>query len=151
MTLSHLLPIRWGAGMLLGLGLLCSSLVSLPAQAAISGCRSDPAVTLSNGVQILLYEDISDTATDVTKITYTLHVPVGVTVTSISYSGAVPSKLQSLTTVADENSGNYDGYTLVSTKTPNVPVAAYMSANGTVSAHTNGSSGELLHSHLHLP
>jgi hypothetical protein len=36
------------------------------------------------------------------------------------------------------------------TKTPNVSVTAYMSANSTVSCHTNGHSGQVLHSHLHL-
>lgn len=113
-------------------------------------CRTDPMVTLSNGVTVTLYEDISDSATDVTKITYALHVPVGVTATSISYSGAVSASIQSVTLYADENPGNYDGYTEVYTATPNIPVTAYMSANSTVSCQTSGHSGQLLHSHLHL-
>jgi hypothetical protein len=124
------------------------------ADAHTTYCRTDPAIALSNGAVITLYEDIADVSTDVTKITYQLHVPVGVTVTSITYSGDVPSSLQSVTVMADENPGNYDGYTTVYTATPNVAVTAYASgtANGTttVSTHTSGHSGQLLHSHLHL-
>jgi hypothetical protein len=121
---------------------------------AAAACRSDPIVALSNGAQVTLYEDISDTAADVTSITYQLHIPVGLTVKSIVYQGAVPSSVQSITVHADENTGNYDAYTVVNTRTPNIPVTAYMSGttNGTtgVSCHTNGHSGQLLHSHLHL-
>jgi|SRR5579884_503792 len=125
-----------------------------PSSAHIAGCRSDPTVTLSNGVQVTLYEDISDASTDVTHITYQLHIPKGLTAQSIVYTGDVPSSLQSVTTYADENAGNYDGYTVVTTGTPNISVTAYASATsgGTtvVSTHTSGHSGQTLHSHLHL-
>jgi hypothetical protein len=120
------------------------------AYANIGACRSDPVVTLSNGTQVTLYEDISDSASDVSSISYQLHVPTGLKVKSIAYQGAVPSNVQTITVTADENAGNYDGYTVVKTKTPNISVAAYMSANGTVSCHTSGHSGQTLHSHLHL-
>jgi hypothetical protein len=137
-------------GTILALSLLIASLAARNAQAAFTVCRSDPLVTLSNGVQVTLYEDISDTATDVTGITYQLHIPAGLKVKSISYNGAIPSSLQTITTTADENSGNYDAYTVVDTKTSNVSVTAYMSANAAVSCQTTGHSGQLLHSHLHL-
>ena len=79
-----------------------------------------------------------------------LHIPVGLTVNSISYTGAVPASLQSITVSSDENPGNYDAYTVVSTRTSKVSVTAYMSANSTVSTQTSGHSGQTLHSHLHV-
>lgn len=140
---------------MLGAALLAALLGPQLARAQISYCRSDPVVTLSNGDRVTLYETIYDTATDVTGISYQLHIPVGLTVASISFSGAVPSSLQTITTTADENPGNFDAYTVVNTKTANSSVTAYMSAtssNGTttVSCQTNGHSGQTLHSHLHL-
>jgi hypothetical protein len=121
---------------------------------AATVCRTDPTVTLSNGAQVTLYEDISDSAGDVTGVSYQLHIPVGLTVKSIAYSGAVASSLQTITVKADENAGNYDAYTVLSTRTANISVTAYMSgtSNGatTVSCHTNGHNGQQLHSHLHL-
>lgn len=145
-------PLLLGSAVLAA-GLLIGPLA--PAHAAIAACRSDPTVTLSSGVQVTLYEDISDTATDVSSISYQLHIPVGVTVKSIAYSGAVPSSVQSVTTYADEGAGNYDAYTVVNTRTPNISVTAYGSATspaGTtvVSTHTSGNSSQSLHSHLHL-
>jgi hypothetical protein len=143
-------------GFRLRLGLpLAVTLVALLGQAVGASaqtvtCRTDPVVALSNGVSVTLYETITDTATDVTKITYALHVPVGVSIKSISYVGAVPATAQSITLHQDENPGNYDAYTEVYTATPNIPVTAYMAANSTVSCQTAGHSWQLLHSHLHL-
>jgi hypothetical protein len=134
----------------LGAAALALSLTSSGVHAQISACRSDPLVTLSNGDQITLYEDISDTATDVTKITYQLHIPVGLSVKAITYSGAIASKLQTISVTPDENIGNYDAYTVVFTKTPNIPVTAYMTANTTTSTQTAGHSGQTLHSHVHV-
>ena len=139
----------------LACGLLSGPLASLSAHAAITACRSDPVVTLSNGMKVTLYENIYDSATDVSGISYQLHIPVGLTVTSVSYSGAVAASLQTITTSADENPGNFDAYTVVYTRTPNISVTAYMSATSssgttTVSCQTNGHSRQLLNSNLPL-
>ena len=132
------------------LSFVAGSLLAASASAAVGVCRSDPAVTLSNGVTVTLHEDISDAPSDVTQIAYQLFVPRGVTVKSVAYAGAVPPNVQSISTVASQNAGDYDAYTTVYTGTPNVPVTAYMSANSTVSCHTDGHSGQHQHSHLHL-
>jgi hypothetical protein len=141
-----------GGSFLLAGCLLVTGAAGVHAQLAT--CRSDPLLTLSNGAQVTLYEDIYDAASDVTGVTYQLHVPVGVMVRSITYSGAISSKLQTITVTADENAGDYDAYTVVYTKTANISVTAYMSgtSNGTttVSCQTNGHNGQLLHSHLHV-
>lgn len=139
----------WLGVALLLFALASNSWLATGARAALTYCRSDPVVTLSNGTQVTLYEDISDSTTDVSKITYQLHIPVGAKVTSIAYTGAVPASQQTITVFADENLGNYDGYTVVATITPTINVTAYMSANATVSTHTSGHSGQTLHSHLH--
>src|SRR5579875_3033961 len=116
--------------------------------AAISPCRTDPLVTLSNTVQITLHEQIYDSSNDVTGIAYQLHVPKGVFVLSVIYYGAVPANLQKLTVYADEPPGTYDGYTTVSTGTTNIPVVAYMSSDILVSTFASGYSGQSLHNYM---
>ena len=136
-------------------GLLAGPLAARNAQAAFSGCGSDPVVTLSNRVQIRLSEHIDNLASDISGITYQLHIPVGTRVRSISYSGAVPSSLQTITISADERAGTYDAYTVVNTYARRILVTASMagtSPNQTtiVSSPTTGLSGQTLHSHLYL-
>src|SRR5581483_5956204 len=105
----------------------CLGLFPGAGQAHVSGCRTDPLVTLTNLTQITLHEEIRDTSTDVTGIHYERHVPKGVKVLRVVYYGAVPAKLQSLTTFADEAPGVYDDYTTVNTGASQIPVTAYMS------------------------
>src|SRR3954454_3604625 len=134
----------------LALALSLTSLGHSSAFALRGVCRADPVLVLSNSVTLTLYEDISDTVADVTKMTYDVHIPRGVTVKSISYPGDFPASIQTVTVTADQSAGNYDGYTVVYTKTANISVTAYGQANSTVSTHTSGHSGQQIHSHLHL-
>src|SRR5438045_9690558 len=67
---------------LLSASLLAHSLMAPDTHAAISGCRSDPVVTLSNGVTLDLSTVVNDTTTDVQQVSYTLHAPIGTWVTS---------------------------------------------------------------------
>ena len=141
---------RLRAGLAISAALAVVMLQVMGASAQAVTCRTDPAVLLSNGTTITLYENITDSATDVTSIKYALHVPVGVKALSIIYYGPVPASAQSLTLYQDENPGNYDGYATVYTKTSSIPVTAYASADVVVSCQTAGHSGQLLHSHLHF-
>jgi hypothetical protein len=50
---------------LLSASLLARSLVAPATHAAISGCRSDPVVTLSNGDALDLHATVTDTYDDV--------------------------------------------------------------------------------------
>lgn len=124
------------------------------AHAAYTACRSDPQLTLSNGVQITLYEDIYDLPSDITRISYTVHIPAGLSVKSIAYQGAVPANLQKVKISADQKQGNYAATTVVSTKTSGIAVSAFMDGtnNGvrTVSASASGQSGQALTSALHV-
>jgi hypothetical protein len=130
-------------------------LFSKGAHAQYSFCREDSVLSLSKGAHLTLYQDIYDTSTDITSITFQISIPTGVTVKSIRYVGPVPSSQQTITVTANENLGNCDAYTTVSTKTPNISVTAYVSGTNavgttTVSTHTNGHSGHQFHSHLHF-
>lgn len=66
--------------------LLAASVLATPlaprAHAAFGACRSDPLVTLSNGVTLRLYADIATDASQVQQVAYALHGPVGTSVVS---------------------------------------------------------------------
>ena len=116
----------------------------------LTGCRSDPVITLSNGVTLVMWESIGDSASDVKSVKYQVDVPTGVSVRSVVYAGDVAANLQSVTVSANENSGNYDTYSTVKTSKSGIQTAAYAQANFTVSAQTVGPTPNPLHSHLHL-
>jgi len=116
--------------------------------AHVTGCRTDPLVTLTNLTQITLNEQIGDASTDVTGINYVLHVPKGVRVLTVIYYGAVPARLQTLTTVSDEPPGVYDDYTTVYTATSPVTVTAYLSTDVLFGTYASGYNGQALHSHM---
>jgi hypothetical protein len=120
------------------------------AHAHTATCRTDPTVTLSNGVTMRLYEDIGDTPSDVTGIMYVLVVPIGVMMTSVSYSGPLPDSAQSIALIPAGAPGSYDEYAYVETGAANVPVDAFMSTSDSGSVHVNGHSRELLHAHLQV-
>jgi hypothetical protein len=136
-----------GAGLVLALAGTGTAL-------GITACRSDPVVTLSDGTTLTVWESISDTASDVKSISYAVHVPVGVSIKSVVYTGDVAAQLQSVTLYADENSGDYDTYTTVVTGTPGIQTKAYAQANNStakvVSAQTTGHTPNPLHNHLYL-
>jgi hypothetical protein len=116
----------------------------------MTACRSDPVVSLSNGTTLTVWESIGDYSSDVKSISYEVHVPKGVWVRSVTYSGDVSATLQSLNVYADENTGNYDTYATVVTGTSGMQTDAYAQANNTVPAHTTGPTPNPLHNHLHL-
>lgn len=78
-----------------------------PAQAAFVLCRTDPIVTLSNGHVVSIYVEIATYPEDIDKIEYKLHVPKGVTATSIVYLGAELGLEEKLTIVDDAKPGQY--------------------------------------------
>lgn len=122
---------------------------------ASAPCRDDPTIMLSDGTTISMSEDIYDRASDVTKVSYRLHIPRGLTVQAVAFSGDISASIQSLSVVADENTGTYDAFVNVFTAAPNVSITAYMTATSsggitTASYQTDGHSGQSLHSYLQL-
>jgi len=142
-TRGSLTALSVGAGTVLALAGFGTTL-------GMTTCRNDPVVSLSNGTTLTVWESIGDYSSDVESISYEVHVPKGVWVRSVTYSGDVPASLQSLNVYADENAGNYDTYATVVTGRSGMQTDAYAQANNTVSAHTTGPTPNPLHNHLHL-
>jgi len=158
MVKPHLLRTVLTAGLLtagLGAGMLGAS----GARAAFIGCRADPVVTLSNGATLdlnLLINTSNGTLKDVQHITYTLHGPKGTTLTTTSFPDGTAA-ISTVTYIADDTLGNYDGDTVVTTGTK-VDMTAFLSvltlptAGGTPTpaAPAQGHSGQDLHLHFHI-
>jgi len=102
------------AFVLLSAGLL----VPHGASAAISYCRTDPIVYLSNGMKLDLTAQFSARASDLRGISYTIHTPAGVSVDKVVYTRGALGHLESLNVVADNQTPTYDTSTVVSTSTP---------------------------------
>lgn len=70
----------------LGAGLLSAALLGSPLGSshahAMSACRSDPIVVLSNGAVLDLSAIIDDDITDISQVRYVLHAPAGTWVVS---------------------------------------------------------------------
>ena len=108
------------------LGLAAVLLAVLPAQAAVLGCRSDPAVVLSNGLVLDLSADIAVLPWDVQKVVYSLHIPRGVNPVVILRTRAWPTSIESFIAYADNPPGRYDSTTVVHTRQRGVAVTAHL-------------------------
>jgi hypothetical protein len=135
-------------GTLLGVAVLSASLLALfsrlaPAtHAAISGCRSDPIVILSNGNTLHLSTVVSDTATDVQQVSYTLHAPVGTWITGVADTSDLDLK-ETLRFYADNPPNTYSVASKVKTLTPRIRVTTTMDVvtmNGASTASASGQS-----------
>src|SRR5581483_10376275 len=80
-------------------GALIAALLVTGSAFAITGCRSDPLVTLSNGTSVRLVAEIGTSADNVNEVDYTLHIPQGLSVVSVQYDGLLN---ENLTWVADK-------------------------------------------------
>jgi len=105
------------AGLLLGLA--AGPLTVHPAGATFSTCSTDPKVWVSNGTKITLTPQITDAASDVTGITYTIHGPIGTTLSNIVYTGSLFSGLETVVYIPDQGgTSSYLIDTMVSTLVP---------------------------------
>jgi hypothetical protein len=75
------------------------------ASAAIRICRGDPRVWLSNGTQIAMTATIGADASQVKLITYTVHVPRGLSVTKVVYTGGALANKERVVVLFDRTSG----------------------------------------------
>ncbi len=118
------LPATLGAA-LFSAGVLASLLGSAPHHAhAAAGCRSDPIVTLSNGLVVHLSATVYDAPSDITGVAYTMHAPVGTSVVSVVYPPDPNNIPQTFQFYADNPAGTWDSYTNVDTKTTGIGVTA---------------------------
>lgn len=108
--------------------LLTRSSLTPVAHADIAGCRSDPALLLSNGVELDVSSAIADTAADVQQVTYTVHIPGG-TSPVLAVAGSLGAR-EVWRVVADNPPDTYDTSTLVTTLTYGVSVQTTTQAFG---------------------
>jgi hypothetical protein len=105
-------------------GMITSLLVPQSVHAEVTICRTDPRVWLSNGKTVTLIASSNDAAGDVKSITYTLHAPVGTTVTRVVYTGFRFTGKETLRFFADKVTGRYTTDTVVTTGSSGIPVTA---------------------------
>jgi hypothetical protein len=87
------------------LGLLFSLQGAEDAAAIVKGCRGDPKVWLSNGVKVTTAASIAAPPSQVEMVTYILHVPRGVTVQRVVFTGGVLKDKERVVVVPDRASG----------------------------------------------
>lgn len=128
-------------------GVITSILSADGVFAAYTTCKTDPVVVLSNGAQLTMIDDISDNAPDIQKASFVLHIPTGVSVTSVTYDSTYGS-LESFSWTADQKPGYYRDETTVTTGTTGIQVQATASVAGITCSQPpkwqNGSSGKTI-------
>jgi len=128
--------------------ILCVSAVfgilgTLPQAQALSICHGDPIVTLSNGIKVQATVSISADPTRLGNlhVAYTFHIPVGVSVEKITYTGGSLAGRENVQVYADQISNSYSeqvlataSYSVIVTTT-----TAYKGQSVTVTGMTNQS------------
>lgn len=115
----------WSVGVI-ALGLVAAALAAAPAE-AVTYCRTDPTVTLSNGTQLTIYADTYTTLSQIKSVNYQLHVPTGVSLTNVTYDQF--GYLEHLSVYADQEPGRYRIEYQVN-DVVSAPVYAYATATG---------------------
>lgn len=132
-------PLRRCGAPILALAALCSGLMTNPVHAAISGCRADPTVTLSNGVSISMWATMQTDISNVESVNYVLHVPTGVTMIGITYDAS--GSLEHVSIVADQTGTHYEDVTTTTLYSGNVSMTAYATRRDSTVASKNGKTG----------
>lgn len=135
--LHHMSKHRQRLLILMGLLLVVVSLYAQSASAALRACRADPIVWLSNGESVQMTAQIATDANDVRRITYTLHVPEGIEVERIIYTGGALSSKEEVVFVADMPPHHYRTDTVVTAHGRGIDVTAVTA----VQQHRGSASG----------
>lgn len=143
---------------------LCAMAMNIPSAYAAGGCRADPIITLSNGLQLNLYVTLNDPAglADVSHVSYVVHGPA-LPFTFLAPFGKVSSgngwytilypdgtgSISSFSYVPDGTAGTYTITMLATTKTPGIAMTANIGwalGSGILSlgAAVQGTSGQTL-------
>jgi hypothetical protein len=142
---------------LIALALASCALLIVPtgvprAHAEWVGCRSDPAVVLANGVIVDLSADITDAASDVQNVAYTLHVPTGTAKVIAINTSLILGPRETFSFVDDQPPGQYYSTTKVTTGTGGVAISANTTVipllEQTASGTANGQAPQALTIHL---
>lgn len=115
------------------------------ASAALVKCRTDPIFLLSNGDSLNVSVDISADAANVRNLTYTVHVPAGVTVRKVTYTAGGLGTKEMYKVVQDSVAKTYKTDTVVTTQnTGSVAVVARTILNKLYYASVSGYNGQVL-------
>jgi hypothetical protein len=110
--------------------------------AALVKCRTDPIFMLSNGDKLTVTLDISADAMSIRNVTYLIHVPAGVTVQRVTYTGGGLGTKEMYKVYQDSPAKTYTTDSLVTTQnTGSVPVIATTVLNGLYTKSASGYSG----------
>ena len=82
------------------------------AHAMLGTCRTDPVLTLSNGVTLRIVDDIGADISTIKSITHFVHLPVGVSILSVVYDDNVSYK-EGLSVSNDQLAGSYSSASIV--------------------------------------
>lgn len=128
---------------------LIAILLVLPtgqASAALRGCRTDPIFRLSNGDVIAVTLEVGTPAHNISNIHYILHIPPGVAVLGVTYTGGPRQAIKETYVVyKDSVAKTYITGTVVTTvNTTRVPVIATTRLNGVFPKSVYGFNGDHL-------
>jgi hypothetical protein len=134
---------------LIRLFILLVILLALPvtqASAALVRCRVDPIFVLSNGDVVTITVDIGTDPVKVRNVTYTLHIPAGVTVTQVAHTARGLGIKEIYNVYQDSPAGTYTTDTVITTldAAHTVPVIAYTRLNGVYTKSASGYNGQHL-------
>jgi hypothetical protein len=123
------------------------------AEAALSSCRSDPVILLSNGGAIDVGAGISDNLSDVRSVRYIIHGPAGVFPLVYLNTDGLMGLKESFKYVADNSWNTYDLYTTVYTGHAGVRVSANVTLLSVLGVAiglqtANGMSNQSVHLHV---
>ncbi len=113
----------------------------------IGGCRTDPILILSNGATMQIIVNIGTNAGNIQRVLYAVHLPQGVTVQRIVYTGNSLTGKENTVVVNDAPKGQYVTDTIVTLSTSIAPVSVLSSVqtnDGFATQLVAGTSGKHL-------
>lgn len=108
----------------LAASLLAAMLLAPHAQASLGACLSDPVVIFTQGVIVDLHTNIADKISDVQRVNYTLHVPMGLQEIAIIDTSGLIGEQERFQIFSDNAANTYDSVTEVDTGATGLTVKA---------------------------
>ncbi len=130
-------------GAIAGLSVVAGLIMALAGSGialGITSCRTDPTVTLSNGVSVQLWDSVGTDLSNVRGVSYVLHVPRGIRVSHVEYDST--GYLEDLQVVDDQNGTHYSLTTTVSVNGSKASVTANAIRRDGTTATQNGSTSQ---------
>lgn len=128
------------------LALLVLVLPTVQASAAIRPCRTDPIFALSNGDTLNVKLEINTEESNIRNLMYVIHLPEGVTVRKVTYTGGGLGTKETYKVQQDSpNDRTYTTESLVTTQnTGSIAVTATTILNKQYSGSATGTNGQYL-------